>query len=82
MIPKLLPGDIILSRSNTWLSKQIRNFGKIKTGSCRISHSALALGGLVSPPQVIESLWKVTRNPLKKYEGQEIVIWQIGRAHV
>jgi hypothetical protein len=49
-------------------------FQKMRSGGSRVSHAALALGHLTEKPEVIESLWKVTRNPLNKYDGQEIII--------
>lgn len=72
----LLPGDILLSRKNTWLSRTIRKFGKIKTGSAKVSHAALCLGKLTEKPEVIEALWKVIRNPLSKYDKEQIVIFR------
>lgn len=77
MLPDLLPGDIILSRQNNWLSKSIRWFGKRATGSARFSHAAMALGHLTEKPECIEALWKVTRSPLSKYENQEIVVYRM-----
>lgn len=76
MIPKLLPADIILSCSDAWISKQIRDVGKLASGSCRVSHASLALGNLTEKPECIESLWKVTRSPISKYENEQIVIWR------
>ena len=75
-IPTLLPGDILLSRSKTWISKAIRYFEKRKTGAAGYSHAALSIVGLSEKPEVIEALWSVTRGPLEKYEGQEIVIYR------
>ena len=71
-LPPLLPSDIILSRSKTFLSKAIRFFGKLKTGSAYYSHSALVL----NDSELIESLWRVNKNPVSKYEGQDIAIWR------
>lgn len=76
MIPKLLPADIILTRSNTWLSKAIRWFGKRKTGEAFVSHAAVALGDIFGEQKIIESLSSVKLNPLSKYEGQRIIIYR------
>lgn len=75
-IPKLMAGDVILSRSQTWLSRKIRLFEKWRSGGSRFSHALLALGELTEKPEVIEALWKVTRNSLEKYSDQEIVIYR------
>lgn len=73
MVPELLPGDIILSRSKTWISKAIRFFSKLQSGNARVSHAALALGdGLV-----IESLTKIRINEFAKYKDQPIVIYRL-----
>jgi len=79
-IPELLPADIVLSRSWSRTSRLIRAFqllqGKGLDNEARVSHVALALGDLNSTPEVVESLWRVTRTPLERYQGQEIVIWR------
>ena len=73
MLPDLLPGDIILSRSKTWISKTIRFFSKLQSGDARVSHAVLVLGdGLV-----IESLVKIRINELAKYKDQTIVIYRL-----
>ena len=66
------PGDIILSRSGTWLSRTIRKFGKILSGGARFSHSAL----VVDKEKILEALYTVTESPLKKYDKQDIVVWR------
>jgi len=74
---ELKAGDVILSRRDTWLSKSIRWFGKVKTGKAEYSHAAMALGELsLTGDQVIESLWKVEMNDFSKYRNQDIVIWR------
>ena len=75
-IPKLKPCDIILSRTDAWLSKAIRAFEKKRTGSARFSHAAMALGDLTEKQEVIESLWKIQRSPLAKYEKESIIIYR------
>src|SRR3989304_3442715 len=75
-IPKLKPADIILSRTDAWLSKAIRAFEKKRTGSARFSHAAMALGDLTEKQEVIESLWKIQRSPLAKYEKESIVVYR------
>lgn len=77
MIPKLLAGDIILSRQDKFFSRVIRWFGKQKTGEAGYSHAAMALGELTLEPAVIESLFRVVQSPLTKYEGQEIVVYRM-----
>lgn len=77
----LFPGDIILSRSNTWLSKSIRHFEAKRSGDGRIkgsrySHALMALGITWPGEYVIESLVRVTVSPFDKYDDQEIVIWR------
>lgn len=67
------PGDIILSRSGTWLSKAIRFVTALQTGSSEYSHASMATGdGLC-----IEALWEITISDIKKYEGQQIQVWRI-----
>lgn len=73
----LKAGDIILTRSDTLLSRIIRWAGKKRTGAARVSHAAMALGDLVSSPSCVESLWHVEVSPLSKYEGQEIIVWRL-----
>jgi len=73
MIPELLPGDIILSRSKGIISGTIRFFEKMQTGEARVSHCAMALGDDL----VIEALWRVRINKLKKYENQPIIVYRL-----
>ncbi len=67
MTGDLVCGDIIITRSNNWISKGIRFFEKLQTGKARVSHVAIALG----PDQCIESLWRVKINDLKKYYDKD-----------
>lgn len=76
-VPELEAGDIILTRANTLLSKAIRWFEKKRSGDSRFSHAALALGELTTQEEVIESLIKVTRGPLSKYNGQQIIVYRM-----
>ena len=73
MIPDLLPGDLILTRSNGWVSKSIRFFQKLGSGSARVSHAAMSLGGRM----IVESLMEVTINRLEKYEGKQIIVYRL-----
>lgn len=71
--PALQPGDILLTKSKTWLSWAIRWVESLETGQARVSHVALVLGdGLL-----IESLWKVSISEIKKYHDQPVVIYRL-----
>ena len=60
-----------LSRSNTWLSKAIRWFGKHKTGNAQYSHAFLLFGDTV-----YESLWNgVKATKYRKYRGKPHVLY-------
>ena len=72
-IPELLPGDIILSRSNAPISRLIRWFGKKQTGNARVSHAAMA----VSNKLLTESLFRVTVGPIAKYHGQPCIVYRM-----
>jgi hypothetical protein len=76
MIPPLHMADLILSRSDTLLSKLIRFFEKEQTGDARVSHAALALGPFHQSPAVIEQLWTMQISPIKKYENQKLIIYR------
>lgn len=73
MLPKTLPGDIILSSSKTWLSKTIRFVEAMQTGAADRSHLAVCIGD----DQCIEALLEVSVNDLKKYEKEDIEIWRL-----
>ena len=77
MLSDLKAGDIILTRSDTLLSRIIRWAGKKRTGAARVSHAAMALGDLVVPASCVESLWRVEVSPLSKYDGQEMIVWRL-----
>jgi hypothetical protein len=69
----LKPGDLILSRTDKWLSKAIRFFSSLQSGHARFSHSAMYIGnGLL-----IEALVRVRINPITKYDDQEVVVWRL-----
>jgi hypothetical protein len=70
---EVISGDIILSRSGTWLSRLIRWVTALQSGSSEYSHAAMATGDNLC----IEALWEITISDLKKYEGQEIQVWRI-----
>jgi len=72
-IPELKPGDIILSRSGTWLSKAIRFVTSLQSGSSEYSHAAMSIGDAL----LIEALWEISITEAKKYEGQQIQAWRI-----
>lgn len=74
---KLEPGDVILTRSPSVLSRIIRLAGIRRTGEARVSHAAIALGNMIKPPSCVEALWTVTISPLRKYLDQEIVVWRL-----
>lgn len=71
----LEPGDVLVTRSDTWLSKAIRFFEKLQTKDARVSHAAIAIGD----DQCIESLWRVKINDLAKYrtDGQVVFIYRL-----
>ena len=76
MIPKLEMADLILTKSDSMISKMIQIFERRQTGASRVSHAVLALGPFNSTPAVIEQLTWMSINPLKKYEGERIVIYR------
>ena len=41
-----------------------------------VSHAALALGHLVAPPSLVESLLTVRKSPVTKYDGCKRVVWR------
>jgi hypothetical protein len=72
-LSECLPGDIILSRSGTWLSKAIRWVQTRQTGSAEYSHASVSIGdGLI-----IEALWRITIGEIKKYQDQAIEVWRL-----
>ena len=73
MIEHLKAGDIILSRSGTWLSKAIRWVTALQSGSAEYSHAAAAL----SKGLCIEALWEITISEIKKYDNQTIQVWRL-----
>lgn len=73
MLPETLSGDGILSASKTWLSKAIRLFGKLHTGSASRSHVAVCIG----EGQIIEALSEIRINDIEKYEKEDIEIWRV-----
>ena len=73
MLPETMPGDCLLSASKTWLSKAIRFFEKLQTGSADRSHVAICL----DHEMIIEALGRVRISDLTKYEAQDIEIWRL-----
>jgi hypothetical protein len=73
MVPSLLPGDCINTASQSWISKMIRDFGKMRSGDAQYSHTAIALGG----GMCVESLWRVRVSLMTKYDDQTIIVWRI-----
>lgn len=69
----LKSGDIILSRSGTWLSKAILWVQQLQSGKAEYSHAAAAL----SRDLCIEALWEITIGSVKKYADQAIQVWRI-----
>lgn len=72
-IPPILAGDIGLSASDTFLSKGIRFFGKLQTGSANRSH---AFAG-IHRQQIIEALVRVRIDDYTKYHGQDFELWEL-----
>lgn len=70
---ELKPGDLILTASNGFMSKIIRFFSKLQTGSARFSHAAM----YVEQGLIIESLVKVRINKIEKYDGQKCIVWRL-----
>lgn len=69
----LKPGDLILTASNGFLSKAIRFFGKLQTGSARYSHAAM----YIDQGLIIESLTRVRINKIEKYDNQKCIVWRL-----
>ena len=72
-LDELLPGDIILSRNGTWLSKAIRWVTSLQTGNAQYSHAAMAVGTGLD----VEALWQISVLDVEKYEDQDIEVWRI-----
>jgi hypothetical protein len=75
-LPLLKPGDIILLHSDSWMGRVIRWFEAKQTGHARVQHAAMALGGLMRQPAVLEALATVRRTPLSRYTDQQIIIYR------
>ena len=72
-LDELIPGDIILNRSGTWLSKAIRWVTSLQTGNAQYSHAGIAVGnGLI-----VEALWQISVTDVSKYADQDIEIWRL-----
>jgi len=69
----IAPGDIILTRNDTFLSKAIRFFGRLQTGKADYSHAAAGLSNYMC----IEALWRTRINGLEKYEKTALEIWRL-----
>lgn len=72
-VPKFIPGDIILSSNKSWLSKTIRFFEKLQTGSAEYSHVAFVLDGV----HVVEALTRVRINYIEEFLDRVIEIWRV-----
>lgn len=70
---ELLPGDIILSRSGTWLSKAIRWVTSLQTGNAQYSHAGIAVGNSL----LVEALWQISVTDVAKYKDQDIEVWRL-----
>lgn len=69
----MIAGDIILTRSDSFVSKLIRWVTSMQTGDAQYSHVAMSLGrGLI-----IESLVKITVGKAEKYANQQIQVWRL-----
>lgn len=66
-------GDILLSRSGTWLSKTIRWMTSLQTGDAKYSHAAVVVGdGLL-----VEALWQVSVTDIEKYKVQDVAVYRL-----
>lgn len=72
-LPTLRAGDIGLSSDKTFLSTAIRFFERLQTGEANRSHA----WSLLSTTRCIEALWRVTINPVEKYDGADCEIWRL-----
>lgn len=72
-LPVLRAGDIGLSSDKTFLSKAIRFFEKLQTGEANRSHA----WSMISPTRCIEALWRVTINPVEKYDELDCEVWRL-----
>jgi hypothetical protein len=69
--------DLILTQSDTWLSRAIRALEPHNDNKpALVSHTACALGYLWFPPSCMEQLWTLSITPLEKYDNQRIVIYR------
>lgn len=68
-----MAGDVILSRTGTWLSKAIRFVTALQTGNSEYSHAAM----VTNEDLCIEALWEITISDLKKYKGKQIQVWRL-----
>jgi len=75
MLPILLPGDLILTSANTWLSKSIRWFQKPLSQDATSEYSHVAFS--IVPGMIAEQLWFPAISKLKKYENQSIKVWRL-----
>lgn len=73
MIPITLSGDIGLTASKSFLSKAIRFFGRLQTGSADRSHAFSCIGD----DQLIEALVRVRIHDLNKYKDQDVEIYRL-----
>lgn len=78
ILPKYFCGDILLTRSDKFVSRAIRWFGQLQTGEANWSHAAMVLDG----QSVIESLWRIRIRPIEKYKTEKYIIYRIPIAHV
>lgn len=72
-LKEVVAGDIILTRSDAFISKAIRWFGQMQTGSAEYSHAAAAL----SESMCIEALWRTRITDLEKYEKTALEVWRL-----
>lgn len=68
----LLPGDIILSKNETFVARIIRAFGVLRTGQARTNHASL----VISPHHLAESIWHVKVRATKIYDNTPVIVWR------
>jgi hypothetical protein len=73
-----LPGDVVLSNTRSRASLWIMIGQLLRNPRARVdvTHAMVAMGGILSPPSVVEALLTVRETPLDRYEGEELVIWR------
>lgn len=70
---KFKPGDIGLSRNNSWISKIILWVESVWTKDANFSHAYVLIGTNI----VVEALDKIRISPLNKYDNKSTKVWRI-----